>query len=71
MIYFNYPHGSETIGAAYLNVLPESLWQIVQRLKQEGYRTGEALPASEASCKARSRSGATIPASPRATTWRA
>jgi cobaltochelatase CobN len=48
MIYFNYPHGSETIGAAYLNVLPESLWQIVQRLKQEGYRTGEALPAGEA-----------------------
>lgn len=47
MIYFNYPHGSETIGAAYLNVLPESLWQIVQRLKQEGYRTGDALPASE------------------------
>jgi cobaltochelatase CobN len=47
MIYFNYPHGSETIGAAYLNVLPESLWQIVQRLKTEGYRTGDALPASE------------------------
>jgi cobaltochelatase CobN len=47
MIYFNYPHGSETIGAAYLNVLPESLWQIVQRLKREGYRTGDALPASE------------------------
>jgi cobaltochelatase CobN len=48
MIYFNYPHGSETIGAAYLNVLPESLWQIVQRLKHDGYRTGEALPGSEA-----------------------
>jgi cobaltochelatase CobN len=47
MIYFNYPHGSETIGAAYLNVLPESLWQIVQRLKRDGYRTGEALPDSE------------------------
>lgn len=47
MIYFNYPHGSETIGAAYLNVLPESLWQIVQRLKHDGYRTGDALPASE------------------------
>lgn len=46
MIYFNYPHGSETIGAAYLNVLPDSLWQIVQRLKQEGYRTGEALPGT-------------------------
>ncbi|SHM39164.1 cobaltochelatase CobN subunit [Duganella sacchari] len=48
MIYFNYPHGSETIGAAYLNVLPESLWQIVQRLKHDGYRTGEALPRNEA-----------------------
>jgi cobaltochelatase CobN len=47
MIYFNYPHGSETIGAAYLNVLPQSLWQIVQRLKREGYRTGDALPSSE------------------------
>ncbi|WP_373988294.1 cobaltochelatase subunit CobN [Duganella sp. BuS-21] len=47
MIYFNYPHGSETIGAAYLNVLPESLWQIVQRLKRDGYRIGEALPDSE------------------------
>ncbi|WP_343733197.1 cobaltochelatase subunit CobN [Duganella sp.] len=47
MIYFNYPHGSETIGAAYLNVLPESLWQIAQRLKHDGYRTGDALPASE------------------------
>jgi cobaltochelatase CobN len=50
MIYFNYPHGSETIGAAYLNVLPESLWQIVQRLKKEGYRTGagdaDALPGT-------------------------
>jgi cobaltochelatase CobN len=47
MIYFNYPHGSETIGASYLNVLPESLWQIVQRLKHDGYQTGEALPALE------------------------
>lgn len=47
MIYFNYPHGSETIGAAYLNVLPESLWQIVQRLRHDGYRTGDALPGSE------------------------
>jgi cobaltochelatase CobN len=48
MLYFNYPHGSETIGAAYLNVLPESLWQIVQRLKQEGYNTGDALPLAPA-----------------------
>ncbi len=42
MLYYNYPHGTETIGAAYLNVLPESLWQIVQRLGAEGYRTVNA-----------------------------
>jgi cobaltochelatase CobN len=51
ILYYNYPHGSETIGAAYLNVLPESLWQITQRLAKEGYRTsGEAgrLPADKA-----------------------
>ncbi|OGB26851.1 MAG: hypothetical protein A3I66_22140 [Burkholderiales bacterium RIFCSPLOWO2_02_FULL_57_36] len=45
MLYYNYPHGSETIGAAYLNVLPESLWHIAQRLKQEGYAT--QLPADK------------------------
>lgn len=39
LLYYNYPHGSETIGAAYLNVLPESLWQVAQRLSSEGYRT--------------------------------
>jgi cobaltochelatase CobN len=42
MLYYNYPHGSETIGAAYLNVLPESLWQMAQRLKADGYRTFDA-----------------------------
>ena len=42
MLYYNYPHGSETIGAAYLNVLPESLWQMAQRLKLEGYRIDDA-----------------------------
>ncbi|NRR29495.1 cobaltochelatase subunit CobN [Oxalobacteraceae bacterium] len=46
MIYYNYPHGSETIGAAYLNVLPESLWQIAQRLKGEGYRLDD-MPADK------------------------
>lgn len=43
LLYYNYPHGSETIGAAYLNVLPESLWQIAQRLTAEGYRTSDAV----------------------------
>jgi cobaltochelatase CobN len=42
LLYYNYPHGSETIGAAYLNVLPESLWEIAQRLTAEGYRTSDA-----------------------------
>ncbi|HEY0847627.1 MAG TPA: cobaltochelatase subunit CobN [Noviherbaspirillum sp.] len=37
VLYYNYPHGSETIGAAYLNVLPESMWQILQRMQRDGY----------------------------------
>ncbi|CAN7347667.1 cobaltochelatase subunit CobN [Pseudoduganella sp. LjRoot289] len=45
VLYFNYPHGSETIGAAYLNVLPESLWQITQRMKRDGYDTGKRFAA--------------------------
>jgi cobaltochelatase CobN len=55
ILYYNYPHGSETIGAAYLNVLPESLWQITQRLARESYRTsGDAsrLPADRAALQA-------------------
>src|SRR5690606_2707203 len=35
--YFNFPPGREGIGAAYLNVVPESLWQVMTRLEQEGY----------------------------------
>ncbi len=37
VIYYNYPPGKQSIGAAYLNVLPESLYEILQRLKAEGY----------------------------------
>jgi len=37
IIYYNYPPGKQNIGASYLNVLPESLWEILQRLKTEGY----------------------------------
>ncbi|MDI6781864.1 MAG: cobaltochelatase subunit CobN [bacterium] len=37
IIYYNYPPGKQNIGAAYLNVLPESLWEILSRLKAEGY----------------------------------
>jgi len=37
IIYYNYPPGKQNIGASYLNVLPESLWEILSRLKAEGY----------------------------------
>ncbi len=39
IIYYNYPPGKQNIGASYLNVLPESLWEILNRLKAEGYDT--------------------------------
>ncbi len=42
VIYYNYPPGKQNIGASYLNVLPESLWEIYQRLKTEGYWLGDA-----------------------------
>ncbi|WP_398305006.1 cobaltochelatase subunit CobN [Zoogloea sp.] len=46
VIYYNYPPGKENVGAAYLNVLPRSLWQILGRLEQEGYDT-HGRPKSE------------------------
>ncbi len=46
VVYYNYPPGKENIGAAYLNVLPRSLWQILSRLENEGYAT-EGRPATE------------------------
>lgn len=39
VLYYNSPPGNENIGASYLNVMPKSLWQILQRLEQEGYDT--------------------------------
>lgn len=42
LIYYNYPPGKQNIGAAYLNV-PHSIWQILKRLKAEGYDLGEAF----------------------------
>jgi cobaltochelatase CobN len=41
IIYYNYPPGKQNIGAAYLNVLPESLYEILKRLKEEGYTVPE------------------------------
>ena len=46
ILYYNYPPGKQGIGASYLNVLPESLWQVLQRLKAEGYDV-TGLPATK------------------------
>ncbi|MCU0940245.1 MAG: cobaltochelatase subunit CobN, partial [Burkholderiaceae bacterium] len=46
LIYYNYPPGKGNIGASYLNVLPRSLFNIVERLQAEGYRT-DGAPATE------------------------
>ncbi len=45
ILYYNYPPGKENIGAAYLNVLPHSLWNMLGRLKAEGYHTAP-MPAT-------------------------
>ncbi|MRR50981.1 MAG: cobaltochelatase subunit CobN, partial [Rhodocyclaceae bacterium] len=50
IIYYNYPPGKDNIGASYLNVLPRSLWQVLSRLRAEGYWAGRgtnAAPTSE------------------------
>ncbi len=41
IIYYNYPPGKQNIGASYLNVLPESLYEIINRLRAEGYNAGD------------------------------
>jgi cobaltochelatase CobN len=46
VIYYNHPPGRHNIGADNLDV-PQSLFEILQRLKAEGYDTGE-LPESPA-----------------------
>ncbi len=40
IIYYNYPPGKNNIGAAYLN-LPDSLYTVLKRLKDQGYDTGD------------------------------
>ncbi|MBA3070606.1 MAG: cobaltochelatase subunit CobN, partial [Nitrospirae bacterium] len=47
IIYYNYPPGKQNIGASYLNVLPESLWEILNRLKAEGYSTLPLIPSRQ------------------------
>ncbi len=45
IIYYNHPPGRHNIGADNLDV-PASLWDLLHRLKDDGYDTGES-PASE------------------------
>ncbi len=42
LIYYNYPPGRSSIGASYLNVLPGSLLQILNRLRADGFAAGGA-----------------------------
>ena len=42
IIYYNYPPGRESIGASYLNVLPLSLLQILNRLRADGFAANGA-----------------------------
>ncbi|MCU0786344.1 MAG: cobaltochelatase subunit CobN, partial [Verrucomicrobia bacterium] len=48
VIYYNYPPGKASIGASYLNVLPQSLLQILNRLRADGYDTTGAPTNSDA-----------------------
>jgi cobaltochelatase CobN len=45
VMYYNYPPGKENVGASYLNVLPNSLWSLLQRLQREGFKT-DGAPAT-------------------------
>jgi len=47
VIYYNYPPGRENVGASYLNVLPGSLWQILGRLRADGYAPSGAPDSPE------------------------
>jgi cobaltochelatase CobN len=47
LIYYNYPPGRESVGASYLNVLPDSLAAILSHLRTEGYACG-AVPTDPA-----------------------
>lgn len=46
VLYYDYPPGKANIGASYLNVA-ESIANILQRLKAEGYDVGDKLPTSD------------------------
>ncbi len=46
LIYYSNPPGKHNIGASYLNVLPQSIQSILERLGREGYDLGGQYPDS-------------------------
>ncbi|GAA4439390.1 cobaltochelatase subunit CobN [Ravibacter arvi] len=46
LIYYSNPPGKHAIGASYLNVLPQSIQSILERLGREGYDLGDQQPDS-------------------------
>ncbi len=46
LLYFNNPPGKGNIGASYLNVFP-TLVEVLTKLRESGYQTGEALPSEK------------------------
>ncbi len=47
VMYYNYPPGKGNIGASYLNVLPDSLMEILSGLSSAGYNVGDLPDAPE------------------------
>jgi cobaltochelatase CobN len=58
-IYFSTPPGKGYLGASYLNLMP-SLVNLLQRLKDEGYRTGTTIPDEQALIDTLTQSGRNI-----------
>ncbi len=48
IVYYNGHPGKNNIGASYLNVLPQSMENILNRLQAEGYDLGDDAPTGEA-----------------------
>ncbi len=47
LIYYNGHPGKHNIGASYLNVLPESMFSILERLADERYEVGRQVPSAD------------------------
>ncbi|MBC7111873.1 MAG: cobaltochelatase subunit CobN, partial [Methanothermobacter sp.] len=59
IVYYNYPPGKQNIGASYLNV-PESIIEILRRMKSEGYSVGEIPQDADALVEMMIRNGINI-----------